>query len=142
MSMLLIRARVLVFALTYTVVGCDTQGPPEAEVAGTYQAETFVVTETGPPVDVLAAGGRLDLTLRSDGTFSSRLVVPGSLTENGQSLDALFDGTFAVSGPDVRFFHGEDFFLRDVSWTYSGGRLRTDDRLPGGTGLAIELARR
>lgn len=123
-------------------VGCDAQLAPEVEVAGQYEAETFEVDEGAGPVDVLSAGGRLDLALGEDGQFDGRLAVPGSLTEDGAPLDATFDGTFSVSGDRVRFFHGEDLFVRDVTWAYREGTLRTGDEIAGVAGFTVVLRRR
>lgn len=123
-------------------VGCDTQVAPEAEVSGRYEAEAFEVDEGGGPIDVLSAGGRLDLDLGEDGRFDGRLAVPGSLTEDGVPFDVTFDGTFSVSGDRVRFFHGEDLFVRDVAWAYRGGALRTGDDIAGVAGFTVVLRRR
>lgn len=76
-------------------------------------------------MDVLAAGGFIEVALREDGTASGRVFVPAELAD-GEENDIEFAGTYTVSGNEVSFQHVEDTFIRDVVWTFEGERLRAE----------------
>jgi len=120
-----------------------------ADVAGDYEArgETglFSVTIGGVPIDVLEAGGFIDLTLAADGTTSGTLFAPG-LDEGGADLDADLDGTWTLRRDDdddwvVQLSQGADTFLRDVELEVeSVGRLDVDEDV-GGARIRVVLLR-
>lgn len=105
------------------LIGCDDATEPDmATVAGSYQATTFVGhTETGD-IDVLAEGGSLTMTLTATGTTTGSLFVPGG-EEDGTDAVVDLSGTWTLDGDEVTFDHDSDTFLRDVTFTYEGGRL-------------------
>ena len=125
----------LVALLAVAFVGCDSDSEDDS-VAGRYVATTFQAFADGTEIDVLAAGGSLTITLRSDRTASGLLSVPDVLDEDGDGQYP-FDGTYAVDGDVVTFTHEADTFVRNAEWTYADGTLRTQD-----FGTAIVLERR
>lgn len=116
-------------ALAVSVVllpACDSQ--EEDTPAGLYLTSRFEVEIDGEPTNVLAAGGRLEMVLRTNGTAWGRLVVPAELAE-GEETEIEFEGTYSVSDDRVTFDHEADTFIRDVTWTYDSRRLeaQTDE---------------
>jgi len=75
-----------------------------AAVAGTYQATTFTMEETGVTTDWLARGASITLTLASDGTTGGRLFVPGG-GEGGSDFDEDLAGTWELIGTTLRLHH-------------------------------------
>ena len=135
----------VLFALTVVASGCDSGGPDTlADVAGQYDASRVVITlRSGDSQDFLALGGSFVLTVGEDGRFTSRLVLPAGtpLSEDG-ALDDTVDGTvFVRSSSRVEFIHNEDFFLRDLSWTYADGEIRSDPT-PLFTGVGYDIVLR
>lgn len=137
----LILASVLVLA-----TGCDSYGPDTlADIVGEYGPTQFVITRDGGEgrSDFLALGGTFSLSIGEDGRFTSRLVLPAGtpLSEDG-ALDDEVDGTvFFRSGNEVQFIHNEDYFLRDVEWTYENGTIRSDPE-PLSTGIGYDIVLR
>ncbi len=109
------------------LAGCDSA--EDNTLTGTYATTRFFADTDDdartPQVDVLTLGASVTMTLRADGTASGRIVVPASLAEDGEG-DTPFAGTYAVSGSAVTFEHAADTFVRDATWTFADGRLRTD----------------
>jgi len=105
--------------------GSDPIAPAASEVAGSYAATTFTVTEGGRTTDLLAQGASLQLVLAPDRTVTGRLFVPQG-DESGADLDASMAGTWTVSGTTVRFGQPGDTFIRDVPFTVAAGELRGD----------------
>lgn len=106
--------------------GCDSSEEGDG-VAGEYETISFMVELGGETVDVLDAGGFIEVALRSDGTVDGRLVVPAALSEGEGAVDIAFGGTFVVSGDEVRFDHEEDTFIRDVVWRFESGMLSAEN---------------
>lgn len=117
----------LLAVLGIGLAGCDAIEDVPAtsnDVSGRYESTVFEADVDGRTVDVLAAGGALTITLREGGTVSGRLFVPEALAGSEEG-DLPFEGTFSVSGDNVRFDHEADTFVRDAVWAYSDGELRT-----------------
>ena len=141
--MLPARSLLVVGVLASLAAGCDSGGPvTERDVVGDYVATSFVLSGVGPSggVDLLALGGTFGAGLSADGRFSARLYVPAGteLTEDGAEIDDSFGGTFTVRSGSVLFFHSEDYFMRDLDWTYEGGELRASPS-PLSTGVGYEV---
>ena len=126
---------ILAALLTAAFVGCDSDSEDDP-IVGRYEATTFDTSVDGNELDVLAAGGSITVTLRSDRTVTGLLSVPAILDEDGDGQYSL-DGTYAVDGDVVTFTHEADTFVRNAEWTYADGTLRTQD-----FGTAIVLERR
>jgi hypothetical protein len=108
------------------LIGCDSaEDGDENEIAGEYETTLFTAEIEDETVDVLAAGGFIEVTFREDGTVSGRLFVPEALAE-GEENDIPFGGTYTVSGSEVTFDHEADTFIRDVEWMFSDGTLRAE----------------
>lgn len=118
----LLLVALLVSPLAFS--GCDSTDEDD-EIAGAYETTSFTAEIEGETVDVLDAGGFIEMTLGEDGTVSGRLFVPEDLA-GGEENDLPFGGTYAVSGNEVTFDHEADTFVRDVVWTYDDGALRTE----------------
>ena len=132
------------FALTLLILrlaACDTTSPEE-RVAGSYQAERYAVTFQGDTADFLPVGGRFEMDLTADGRFTADIETPDvPEIEGDQSFAVTFDGTYALSGGDIVFFHSEDLFVRDLDWATGNGTIRTSDSLSNGTQFDIVLRR-
>lgn len=126
------------FAVLVLASACDSSSDP-SPIAGTYEATSFVVTETGEaPIDVLAEGGDLTVTIGSDNSTTGTLTVPGSLT-GGADQSFSMSGTAIRSGNTVHFEQSADTFVRDMTWqivgsdlhgTFSNGRQRRHHAYP------------
>lgn len=104
--------------------GCDST-ENDVGVAGNYEANQFTVQIEGEAVDVLSAGGFIEMTLRESGAVSGRLFIPEALTA-GEENDFSLEGTYTISGDVVTFDHEADTFIRDVEWVFGNGTLRTE----------------
>lgn len=122
------------------VAGCDDDDDFDdltmADVAGDYEARddtgVFSVTVSGISVDILDAGGFVELTLAENGTTTGTIFAPG-VDEDGGDLSADLDGTWTLREEDdddwvVELSQSADTFLRDVQLEVeSNGRLEIDD---------------
>lgn len=134
----------LLLAAVIAASGCDSGGPDSlADAAGDYRAARFVITGVGgegSQSDFLALGGTFTLSIADDGRFTSRLALAEgtALSEDG-ALDDTVDGTVLLrSGGVVQFVHNEDYFLRDLRWTYEDGTIRSDPE-PLFTGIGYDV---
>jgi hypothetical protein len=121
------RASTFLPAVLFAVLllaGCDSNETDD-EIAGVYETTRFDVTIDGSTIDVLDAGGFIEMTLREDGTASGRLFVPEELAE-GEENDIPFGGNYSVSGNTVTFDHEADTFIRDTEWRFDDGTLRAE----------------
>lgn len=112
-------------ALVAALVACgddDGFSPTVDNVAGSYAAATFTLTDADGTVDLLALGAEVDVTLAADGTTSSQLFVPGG-GEDGEDFEADLAGTWALDGSTVTFEQPGDNLLQDVEFTASRDRL-------------------
>jgi len=108
-------------------------------LTGTYTASIFVVTPTGQaPINVLAAGGVLSITIAADGSTSGTLNVPASVT-GGAPFIASMAGTATVTPLTVRFSQNADTFVRDLTWSRVGVALSVVDQVAGGSSFTITL---
>jgi hypothetical protein len=119
----------------------DAPTEPSTLRAGTYTATTFRVIPTGqPPLEVLAGGGTLTITVAADGRTSGRLFVPASLTGD-DPLDASMAGTAVQAGGEVRFEQTADTFVRDLEWQVGTSTLTVVDQPAGSARFTITLTR-
>lgn len=104
--------------------GCDSGTDVDltmADVAGTYVATTLTSTD-GATTDHLAEGSEITIVLSEAGTTTGRMFIVGG-EEDGSDYDVDLTGTWSLDGTTVEFSHAADTFLRDMPFTYSGGRL-------------------
>ena len=110
-------------------------------LAGTYEATLFVVTPTGQsPIDVLAAGGSLSITVEASGATSGTLFVPASVTGEAP-LTASMAGTASINALTVEFDQTADTFVRDLTWYREGTALTVVNQSAGGATFSISLVR-
>ncbi len=122
------------------VIGCDSTTDPDP-LAGRFEATSFVVTETGEaPMDVLALGGDLTITIAENNSTTGTLNIPPELG-GGAWLSFSMNGTATRTGNTVRFNQPADTFVRDIDWTFSGNTLNATETVSG-VSLAITLTRR
>ena len=152
----MLTKRTLMLAATVLVLGAaacedddDLDDPTLASLAGNFEARgetgVFSVTIGGLPVDVLDAGGFVELSLEADGTTTGRLFFPGG-DEDGGDLDETLDGTWSLREDDddwvVELSHESDTFLRDVELEVeSNDRLSIDETVSGAR-VQVQLIRR
>ena len=112
----------------------DSTAPTLEQIAGSYVAETFNTTDGGVVTDQLALGASILLTLGADNTTTGRLFVPDA-EEGGGDLDMDLAGTWTLDQNDgaVAFEHASDTFLRDMTFSYSNGRLSGEATFSGVT---------
>jgi hypothetical protein len=111
----------LLMSVAVLAAACDSTEP--GSIAGTYEATSFVVTETGEaPVDVLAEGGGLTITIAADNSTTGTLTIPASLT-GGTDINLSMTGTALRHGDVVHFEQTADSFVRDISWAIEGNNL-------------------
>ena len=94
--------------------------PPGAP--GDYRATHFSLAMGGPPVNLLAAGASLVLTLGEDHSTTGRLHLPASVA-GGEPIDADLAGTWRQSQDTVFFSGPADTFIRDVPFLLRGATL-------------------
>jgi hypothetical protein len=132
----------LVFSIAIATAGCggtDMVGTSTL-VAGTYRADQLLVTPTGQtPIDVLAAGGSLSITIEASGATSGSLYVPPTI--GGVPFGVSMVGTATVTATTVQFTQSADTFVRDLTWTRSANRLEVTDQQAGGASYTISLVK-
>jgi hypothetical protein len=122
-----------------TGCGSDTPSQPSS-IAGAYTATVFRVTPTGqPPIDVLAQGGSLSVTIASDNTASGTLSLPASVA--GTPVTASMTGTVVQTGTTVRFEQTADTFVRDLTFMVVGNTLQATNQVAGVASFTITLTR-
>jgi hypothetical protein len=108
-------------------------------LTGTYAATVFVVTPVGQaPLNVLAAGGTLSITINSSGTTSGSLNVPASVT-GGTAFTASMAGTATITALTVQFSQDADTFVRDLVWSRVGTELQVVNQTAGNSSFTITL---
>ncbi len=80
-------------------------------ISGAYTAVGFEGRENNEPVNYLAEGGSVAITLRPDFTVVGRMRLPSS---DGAPTTIALDGGFSFQGSDIRLFHSTDTVLRDM----------------------------
>ena len=127
-----------------TVAGCGDDQPTDSTplLAGVYTATQFIVTPVGQsPIDVLASGGSLLVTIAASGATTGTLTIPASLTGTGQPETISMVGTAVQSGNTVTFQQAEDSFVRDLEFTLDGVGLRVSNQVAGIASFTIVLTR-
>ena len=141
------RALVVVLAIMGTAA-CGENAAPEMpmendppeiqEVAGSYSATVFTVTEGGTTTDLLAQGASIELLLKADGQTSGRLFVPGG-NEDGSDLDADLTGTWSISGSSVTLAQTADTFLRDMTFVVGNDNSLEGEETFGSATVRVSL---
>lgn len=119
---------VRVVLVSLLVLGCsgDDFTPTVENVAGSYVATEFTVTEGTETTDLLDDGATFAIVLATDGTTTGQLFVPGA-GDGGGDLDENMAGEWLLSGTTVTFTQDADTFVRDMDFTASENQLRGDE---------------
>ena len=135
-------ARRLLLATTVVLAAaCGDDLIVAPSLAGSYRATELRATFTGQtPVDVLAAGGTLSITIDGSNATSGTLSIPASLN-GGTAFTASMAGTATVTGDNVRFTQNADTFVRDLTWTRTATGLRVVSQTAGSASFTITLTR-
>jgi hypothetical protein len=125
-----------------SLAACSDGTSPNAELAGSYQATTFLLTRQGsPPVDVLAAGGSMGAELTQDGTVGANLYIPASLIDDPDGFEVMLYGTYSRFGDRIQFQHDQgDSILEDMAWIIGPNTLSATGHDVHGT-IEITLTR-
>jgi hypothetical protein len=133
------RAAFLVLSVTGFTLGCGESTPPSS-IAGTWVATSFQSTQAGQaPVNVLALGGGMSITIAADNTTTGVLTIPGSLI-GGSDLSLSMAGTAVRTGNTVEFTQAADSFVRDVAFTLAGNTMQGTRTFSGVT-IDVTLTR-
>jgi hypothetical protein len=131
------RFAVLAIALVLTSCGDDDAFSPTVEnVSGSYSASSFTVTSPSGPVDLLATGASVQVTLTSDGATTGRLLLPGDDIEGDHDEDLI--GTWTLEGDTVTISPRGPSVLRFAEFTAAPDRL-TGERILSGDTLRLVL---
>lgn len=127
--------------LALTLAACSDSTSPEDSVPGSYTATRLMVTDAGTPVDGLAAGASLHLTLADGGTVSGLLHVPAEFSDDEVDEDNQLVGTWTLNPAgtevDFEFTNQDDFVFEDEPWAVGESTLTFS--WAGGEGDAIEV---
>ena len=122
------------------LAGCaDDPVVPPPGAPGDYHATRFALSTTGQPINLLAAGASLSISLGDDHQTSGRLQIPAAVT-GGIPLDQSLAGTWRQSHDTVFFSGTADTFVRDVPFLLRGATL-VADQTRNGTRLQVTLAK-
>jgi len=109
------------------------------DVAGSYAASTFTITEGGEVDDLLSEGGRLDLALDLSGAANGHMFVVGA-DEDGSDFAVDLTGIWMLEDSQATFDFAQDTFLDDVVFTFAEGRL-TSEATFGAETICVVLTR-
>ena len=126
------------FAIASSACADDPIVPP-AGAPGDYRATRLALSTSGPPVNLLAVGASLSLTLGEDHTTTGRLQLPASVT-GGEPVDASLTGAWRQSHDTVFFSGPADTFIRDVPFLIRGATLVADNTASG-TRVQVTLSK-
>ncbi len=136
------RQGLIALAVGLTLAGCsDDDGTDISDVAGSYEATTFVVTPDGEgPIDVLAAGGFINIPINSNGTTTGDMFLPASVAGTDQAFS--MDGTASIVGSEqVAFDQVADSFFRELTFTIEAEELVVLEQRAGSAVFTITLTR-
>ena len=134
-----VRRAAAVLAGAMLASGCaDDPVVPPSGAPGDYTATRFTLSIGGPPVNLLAAGASISLTLAEDHTTTGRLQVPA--TVGGEAIDESLAGTWRQSNDTVYFAGPADTFVRDLPFLLRGATLVADET-DGGARLQVTLSK-
>src|SRR5262245_26658129 len=91
------------------------------DILGPYTATSFTARDHGGPVmDIIGAGGSMEITLFANGTTTGSLFAPASVTGTGSAITADLAGTFTFANGTVAFFQAADTYIPEATWTADG----------------------
>jgi len=134
------RRQLLWFSLLSAVAagGCITE---PSEVSGTWVATVFSVTPSGEaPIDLLAAGASLTITIDAENMTTGSLEIPAGVG-GPEVFSASMAGTAIVTETTVRFLQGADSFVPDLVWSRGALTLTVTNQSLGGDAWTITLTK-
>ncbi len=135
------RIHRLLLVSAVVLPGCLTEHPaePANKLIGDYVSTAFVVA--GPndaPVDVQAAGGSLQMTLRIDNSFSATVIIPqGVSTIMGSGITQSYSGVYALAGDTLRI-DPSGFIVGGMIWDEGSSSLTAISAPRGGTQFTLK----
>ena len=140
-SFLASSATALSLLAAVTLGACGDDGPTlPAATSGAYEATRFIVTEGGADVDVLAAGGYLDIVLTPRGVTAGTLFLPDVISGEG-NVEFDLAGTWTQRGNTVTFRNSVDTFVRDMPFVVQGTTALVGDATFDGTRVRLTLTK-
>jgi hypothetical protein len=119
----ILRPALVLLSVAGLTSGCGESTSPSG-IAGTWVATSFQFTQVGQaPVNVLALGGAMSITIAANNATSGTLTIPGSLI-GGSDLSLSMAGTAVRTGNTVEFDQAADSFVRDVAFTLAGNTMQ------------------
>jgi hypothetical protein len=125
----------LLLVIVVVVLGCSTEhvSGPENRLIGDYVSTAFEVA--GPndaPVDVQAAGGSIQMTLRIDNSFTATVIIPqGVSTVMGSGTTNAYSGVFSLSSDTLRI-DPSTFIVGGMKWDEGSSSLTSISPLRSG----------
>jgi hypothetical protein len=121
--------------------GSSTQATP-SPISGTYVATVMRVTiGAQAPLDLLAGGSSLTITIDASNGTTGTLSIPDSAAAGNGGLTASMTGTATLTGTTVKFVQSADSFIKDLTWTVSGSTLVVLNQADAGSTFTITLTR-
>lgn len=118
--------------------GCSTE---PSEVSGTWVATVFNVTPSGEaPIDLLAAGATLTITIDAGNMTTGSLNIPAGVG-GPEPFSASMAGTAIVTETTVRFIQDDDSFVPDLVWSRGALTLTVINQPLGGDVWTITLTK-
>ena len=133
-----LRHAALLCGAVSAIACADDPVVPSPGAPGDYAATRLALSIGGPPVNLLAAGASISLTLAEDHTTSGRLRVPAFA--GSEEIDESLTGTWRQSNDTVFFAGPADTFIRDVPFLLRGATLVADNT-DGTTRLQVTLSK-
>lgn len=134
-----IMRHVVVAALLIAAAGCgDVTGPDD--VAGAYEATTFIVTSEGWTFNAVDADEfSFLLNLRTDGTTAGYFYVPRPASGEGIGADTDLSGTWELNGRTVTLQFQFMSLLDQLEYSVVGNTLVADGIIGDDLRLSIVL---
>ena len=118
--------------------GCSTE---PSEVSGTWVATVFNVTPSGEaPIDLLAAGATLTITIDAGNMTTGSLEIPAGVG-GAEPFSASMAGTAIVTETTVRFIQDDDSFVPELVWSRGALTLTVTNQSIGGDVWTITLTK-
>jgi len=123
----------LTLSSTLSLLGaCGSSSDPDSlAFAGDYDASVMIVTAAGlHPVDLLAGGSSLTISIAGDSSVTGHLFIPAAITGTGD-LDDDLAGTASATVSTISFDQTADTFVRDLTFTRHRDYLSADQMING-----------
>lgn len=116
------QSRIRFLALATLIAGCGDPVLGPADIAGQYQAKSFVIVVNGTTTDILSRGATVDLRLNADGTTSGRVTIPIVPGVQVTAVDDDLTGTYTINNEVVRLTGNS--YLDGLAFTADPPELR------------------